>query len=200
MQKSKPNSIIAGIDEVGKGSLFGPVFAAAVVLDTTNENELIAKGLKDSKLLSHKKRAQLVPLIKELSISWGIGQSSAREIDSLGIRTATENAMVKAIESLSIKPTLLLVDGSLPIRIWKGAQETLIKGESKSVQIAAASVIAKEERDKLIKALAIDFPGYGLEKNVGYGTNLHCKQLVRVGYTKMHRKTFLKKILSKNRI
>ncbi len=189
------DSRVAGLDEVGKGALFGPVFAGAVVLNQANEIKLIEKGLKDSKLLTPKKRAQLVPLIKKLSFSWSIGQASSLEIDSLGIRAATEKAMIRAIYGLSIKPKYLLVDGSLPIRTWPGEQETLIKGESKSCEIAAASVLAKEARDELIKKLSIDFPQYGLKKNVGYGTDFHCQALKRFGPTKLHRITFLSKII-----
>ena len=187
--------LVAGLDEVGKGALFGPVFASAVILDPNSEHELIALGLKDSKKLTPKKRAQLVPLIKKLSFSWSIGQASSLEIDSLGIRAATEKAMIRAIYGLSIKPKYLLVDGSLPIRTWPGKQETLIKGESKSSEIAAATDLAKEARDELIKKLSIDFPQYGLKKNVGYGTEFHCKALKRFGPTKLHRITFLSKII-----
>ncbi len=195
MIKSK---LIAGIDEVGKGALFGPVFAGAVVLNNKGENKLLNCGLKDSKLLTKKKRAFLVPLIKEFSLSWGIGNASSEEIDSLGIRSATEHAMVRAIAQLANKPELLLVDGSLPIRLWKGEQKTLIKGESKSPQIAAASVLAKEARDKLIRALANKFPQYALETNVGYGTSFHCKALKEFGPTKMHRNSFISKIIERS--
>ncbi len=189
---------IAGIDEVGKGALFGPVYACAVVLSKKNGLKLTEEGLKDSKLLTSSKRAHLVPLIKELSCSWSIGQASSGEIDALGIRYATEKAMIRAIFGLSIKPELILVDGSLPIRIWEGKQKTLIKGESKSSEIAAASVLAKEARDKLIKEFALEYPLYGLETNVGYGTAFHCKAIKKLGPTEMHRTTFLSKLMSSN--
>ncbi len=186
---------IAGLDEVGKGCLFGPVFAAAVMLNNSSENQLLDAGLKDSKLLTKAKRAQLFPEILELADNWGIGQASAKEIDSQGIRKATEKAMLRAIHKLTIHPSLLLIDGSLPLRLWKGNQENLIRGESKSPAIAAASVIAKESRDQVIKRLAKQFPGYGLETNVGYGTSNHRKALIKSGPTQLHRKSFLSKII-----
>ena len=108
--------LIAGVDEVGKGCLFGPVFAGAVILSKTNESKLLSQGLKDSKKLSQRKRYKLVPLIKENSIAWSLGQASAREIDRIGIREATEKAMVRALEKFSSPPDLILVDGILPTR------------------------------------------------------------------------------------
>ena len=156
--------LIAGVDEVGKGCLFGPVFAGAVILSKTNESKLLSQGLKDSKKLSQRKRYKLVPLIKENSIAWSIGQSSAREIDSIGIREATEKAMVRALEKFSSPPDLILVDGILPIRSWSGKQKTQVRGESHFPSIAAASVLAKEARDELIKRLASRYSLYGLEK------------------------------------
>ena len=188
--------IIAGVDEVGKGSLFGPVFAGAVILNKTAELKLINAGLKDSKELSAKKRSKLLPIIQEQSTYWAIGQSSAREIDRYGIRVATEKAIIRALQRLYKKPDLVLVDGKLPIRLWPGNQITLIKGESKSAAIAAASVVAKEMRDSLIKRLALDFPNYGIEKNMGYGTELHRKSLILYGSTRLHRKSFLSKIVN----
>ncbi len=190
--------LIAGLDEVGKGALFGPVVASAVILDFKSGQKLISLGLKDSKRLSKKKRINLVPFIKELSLCWGIGQCSAQEIDNLGIRTATEKAMILAIEDLlPFIPELILVDGSLPIRIWKGEQKCLIRGESKSASIAAASVLAKEYRDELIRSLAIKFPGYSLHTNVGYGTTVHRKSILDIGPTELHRKSFLSKLMQK---
>ncbi len=187
--------LIAGLDEVGKGALFGPVFASAVILDPNSEQELIALGLKDSKKLTPKKRAQLVPWIQKLSRCWGIGQSSAKEIDALGIRTATEIAMIQALTNLlPSKPKLILIDGSLPLRLWKGEQKCLIRGESKSAAIAAASVLAKESRDELIRALAKQFPGYNLHTNVGYGTDFHRKAILKLGASGLHRKSFLSKL------
>ncbi len=184
----------AGIDEVGRGSLFGPVFAGAVILNKSTEIFLTMHGLKDSKKLSAKKRKFLSPLIKENAISWSIGESSSSEIDSRGIRKATEKAMIRAIDQLIIKPDILLIDGNLPLRLWSGEQKLFIKGEDIFPSIAAASVLAKVARDELIIQLAKKYPFYGLEKNKGYGTELHRKKLKELGPTNLHRKTFITKI------
>ena len=186
--------MIAGVDEVGKGCLFGPVFAGAVILSKANESKLLSEGLKDSKKLNSRQRNNLVPLIKENSIAWSIGQASAREIDSVGIRKATEQAMLRALEKFAAPPDLILVDGVLPIQAWQGKQQTKVRGESHFPSIAAASVLAKEARDELIKRLALKFNLYGLEKNKGYGTELHRTSLIKVGSTKLHRRSFLSKL------
>ena len=187
-------SLVAGVDEVGKGCLFGPVFAAAVILSKENEIELLNHGLKDSKKLSHLQRNKLVPLIKTNSIAWTIGQASAREIDVIGIRDATEKAMLRALEKFSSPPDLILVDGILPIRLWPGKQKTQVRGESHFASIAAASVLAKETRDELIKRLARKYNCYGLEKNKGYGTEIHRTNLIKEGATKLHRKSFISRL------
>jgi ribonuclease HII len=186
--------LIAGVDEVGKGCLFGPVFAAAVILSKANEINLLNLGLKDSKKLSPKKRNNLVPLIKKNSISWAIGQASAREIDSIGIREATEKAMLRALDKFPSPPDLILVDGVLPVRLWPGKQKTQVQGESHFASIAAASVLAKETRDELIKRLALKYCDYELEKNKGYGTAIHRRNLIKAGATKIHRKSFLTRL------
>ena len=188
--------VIVGIDEVGKGSLFGPVFAGAVILGINAEAELTNEGLKDSKLLTAKRRARLVPLIQEKAQDWALGQASSREIDSMGIRKATELAMLRALQRIESPIDTVLVDGILPIRLWKGKQKTLVHGESKSIAIAAASVLAKETRDALIKRLSNDYPEYGLKTNVGYGTKLHREVLLDLGPTPLHRQSFLTKIFS----
>ncbi len=188
--------VIVGIDEVGKGSLFGPVFAGAVILGINAEAELTNEGLKDSKLLTAKRRARLVPLIQEKAQDWALGQASSREIDSMGIRKATELAMLRALQRIENPIDTVLVDGILPIRLWKGKQKTLVHGESKSIAIAAASVLAKETRDALIKRLSNDYPEYGLKTNVGYGTKLHREVLLDLGPTPLHRQSFLTKIFS----
>ena len=186
--------LIAGVDEVGKGCLFGPVYAAAVILSKENETKLLSQGLKDSKKLSHRQRNILVPLIKTNSIAWTIGQASAREIDAVGIRNATEKAMLRALEKFSSPPDLILVDGILPIRFWPGKQKTQVRGESHFASIAAASVLAKESRDELIKRLARKYNCYGLEKNKGYGTEIHRTNLIKEGATKLHRKSFISRL------
>ena len=187
-------SQIAGVDEVGKGCLFGPVFAGAVILSKANELQLLSKGLKDSKKLNVRQRNYLVPLIKKNSIAWSLGQASAREIDSIGIRLATEKAMLRALEKFVSTPNLILVDGILPISLWKGKQQTQVRGESHFPSIAAASVLAKEARDELIKRLACKYAFYGLEQNKGYGTEIHRNNLIKEGASRLHRKSFLSKI------
>ena len=186
--------LTAGVDEVGKGCLFGPVFAGAVILNKNNELKLLFHGLKDSKKLSPRQRCSLVPLIKENSIAWSIGQASAREIDSIGIREATEKAMLRALEKFSSPPDLILVDGIFPLRLWPGKQQTQIRGESHFASIAAASVLAKETRDDLIKRLACKYSFYDLENNKGYGTEIHRTNLIKAGATKLHRKSFLSRL------
>ncbi len=186
---------LAGVDEVGRGCLFGPVFAAAVILSPEGEAPLLAAGLTDSKALSSRQRAALVPLIRQRAVAWGIGQASASEIDRLGIRGATERAMLRALQRLDQPIPLVLVDGILPLRLWSGPQRTLKGGDRLCPAIAAASVLAKEERDGLIRRLAPRFPGYGLERHVGYGTALHRQALRTLGPTALHRRSFLGRTL-----
>ena len=186
---------VAGVDEVGRGCLFGPVFAAAVVLEGSAADRLLKAGLTDSKKLSAKRRAALVPLIQSLCVVSGLGQASAREIDACGIRVATERAMLRALQRLPQTPGLVLVDGNLPLRLWQGPQRTVVAGDSRSAAIAAASVLAKESRDALIRRLSARFPGYGLERHAGYGTAQHRQSLITSGPTPLHRHTFLKRLL-----
>ena len=186
---------VAGVDEVGRGCLFGPVFAAAVVLESAAAQELLKAGLTDSKKLSAKRRAALVPVIQSLCVASGLGQASAREIDACGIRVATERAMLRALQRLPQRPGLVLVDGNLPLRLWQGQQRTVIAGDSRSAAIAAASVLAKEARDALIRRLSARFPGYGLERHAGYGTSQHRQGLMASGPTPLHRHTFLRRLL-----
>ena len=196
MNFSYTGSKIVGLDEVGRGCLFGPVFAGAVVLSEENARLLVSEGLTDSKKASKFLRLKLCTLIKKLSIFWSIGQSSAREIDQFGIRYATELAMIRALDKSSFSPEKVLVVGNLPIRKWIGPQSTLINGDNLSPAIAAASIIAKESRDSLLRRLECSFPGYGLSKNVGYGTFQHRQAILSLGTTKLHRFTFLRRILN----
>ena len=186
---------VAGVDEVGRGCLFGPVFAGAVVLELPSANHLLQEGLMDSKLLSARRREALVPLIERESKAWGLGQASAREIDLLGIRPATELAMLRALQRLPHRPQLVLVDGNLPLRPWLGEQRSIVAGDRYSPAIAAASVIAKQSRDALIKRLSRRFPGYGLERHVGYGTAQHREALCDLGPSALHRRSFLRRLL-----
>ncbi|MCT0249048.1 ribonuclease HII [Synechococcus sp. CS-205] len=187
---------LAGVDEVGRGSLFGPVFAAAVVLPSQSVAPLAAAGLTDSKALRPRQRQRLVPLITAQASAWALGQASAVEIDRLGIRTATELAMLRALQRLPLVPDLVVVDGVLPLRLWPGRQRTLVRGDRRCLAIAAASVLAKQARDALIERLAQRFPGYGLERHAGYGTVLHREALGRLGPSGLHRLSFLTRVLS----
>lgn len=185
-------SLEIGIDEVGRGSIFGPVFSAVAVISRINLLKLKNLGVEDSKKLSSKKRNLLLPNIYKLSKGWGLGQSSVREIDKYGIRHATELSMIRAINKLKFKPLNILVDGVLPLRIWKGDQTNIIKGDSKYISIAAASIIAKVNRDLLMSRLEKKYKGYFISKNKGYGTKQHFLSIKENGMTDMHRKTFLK--------
>ena len=182
---------VAGVDEVGRGCLFGPVFAAAVVLAAEAQESLGAAGLTDSKKLTARRRAALVPQITAQALAWGIGQASAAEIDRHGIRSATELAMLRALQKLAATPELVLVDGVLPLRLWTGPQRTVVGGDARCLAIAAASVLAKECRDGLIRRLASHYPDYGLERHAGYGTALHRHALLEQGATPLHRRSFL---------
>tara|TARA_B100000902_G_scaffold307566_1_gene296471 strand:+ start:742 stop:1371 length:630 start_codon:yes stop_codon:yes gene_type:complete len=182
-----------GIDEVGRGALFGPVFAAAVVLNTKNGLTLKELGVIDSKKLTQKKRELLLPQIISLSSDYGIGQSSVSEIDKFGIRFATELSMVRAIKKLRDTPSELIVDGPLPLKSWSGIQRNIVAGDSKFTSVAAASIIAKVYRDILIERLDQKYSGYFLFKNKGYGTKEHFSSIKSNGITHLHRRSFLKK-------
>ena len=182
-----------GIDEVGRGAIFGPVFAAAVVL--TEKNKFILKqfGVTDSKKLTSKKRKLLLPKILLLSTDYGIGQSSSSEIDKLGIRVATELSMIRAIKKLKDKPSELIIDGPLLLRPWNGIQRNIVSGDSKFISIGSASIVAKVSRDNLMERLEKKYSGYHLFKNKGYGTREHFSLIKKNGITKLHRKSFFKK-------
>jgi len=182
-----------GIDEVGRGAVFGPVFSAVVVL--TEKNKFILKqiGVTDSKRLSPKKRKLLLPKILLLSSDYGIGQSSATEIDKFGIRVATELSMIRALKKLKEEPSELIVDGPLKLRPWTGIQKNIISGDSKFTAVASASIIAKVSRDNLMERLDKKYSGYLIFKNKGYGTKEHLSIIKKNGITNLHRKSFLKK-------
>ena len=182
-----------GIDEVGKGAVFGPVVSAIVVLNEKNKIILKKFGVKDSKKLTPKKRKLLLPKILLLSSDYGIGQSSVREIDDLGIRVATELSMIRALKKLKKKPSELIVDGPLLLRPWKGTQKNIVSGDSKFISIASASIVAKVSRDNLMVRLERKYSGYLIFKNKGYGTREHLTLIKKNGITKLHRKSFLKK-------
>ena len=182
-----------GIDEVGRGAIFGPVFSAVVVLTEKNKFSLKQLGVTDSKKLTPKKRKLLLPKILLLSSDYGIGQSSVREIDKLGIRVATELSMIRALKKLKEKPFELIVDGPLFLRPWSGTQKNIVSGDSKFISIASASIVAKVSRDNLMVKLEKKYSGYLIFKNKGYGTREHLSLIKKNGVTKLHRKSFLKK-------
>ena len=182
-----------GIDEVGRGAVFGPVFSSVVVLTKKNKKILKQFGVNDSKKLTPKKRKLLLSKILLLSSDYGVGQSSVREIDKFGIRVATELSMIRALKKLKKKPTELIIDGPLLLRLWKGIQKNVVSGDSKFTSIAAASIVAKVSRDNLVERLEKNYSGYLIFKNKGYGTREHLSMIKKNGITSLHRKSFLKK-------
>ena len=183
-----------GIDEVGRGAVFGPVFSAVVVLNKKNKYILKNSGVMDSKKLTPKKRKLLFPKILLLSSDYGIGQSSAREIDKFGIRVATELSMIRALKKLKDKPSVIMIDGPLSLRPWNGIQKNIVSGDSKFTSIASASILAKVSRDSLMEKLEKKYSGYMIFKNKGYGTREHLSIIKENGITNLHRKSFLKKL------
>lgn len=180
--------IICGVDEAGRGPLAGPVCAAAVILPPNAE----IPGLNDSKKLSDKKRRELYPIIKEQAIAYGIAFVDHKEIDAINILQATFLAMERAIQQLSVKPELALIDGNRA-KDFGVAVETVVHGDSLSASIAAASVLAKVTRDDYMLKMAEEYPGYGFEIHKGYGTKAHYAALRELGASPIHRMTFLKK-------
>ena len=178
-------TIIAGVDEVGRGSLVGPVYAAAVIL----KRSINTKLLKDSKSISSSKRKVLFSHIKKNSI-WAIGKASLREIEQLNILNASLLAMKRAIKKLKKKPTHVLIDGNKLPELKNYKLKSIIKGDQKIPSISAASIIAKVTRDKMISNLSKKFKGYSWQKNFGYGTSQHLKAIKVLGITKHHRKNF----------
>ena len=184
--------IICGVDEAGRGPLAGPVCAAAVILPMGLE----IPGLTDSKKLTDKKRRELFPIIKEQAIAYGIGLASHEEIDEINILQATYLAMERAMQQLSVKPDIAMIDGNrakdfgLPVR-------TVVKGDSLSANIAAASILAKVTRDDLMMELALQYPEYGFDVHKGYGTKAHYEALRNHDASPVHRKSFLKKFYGK---
>lgn len=185
---SKGVGIICGVDEAGRGPLAGPVCAAAVILPANLE----LPGLTDSKKLTDKRRRELFPMIKEKAIAYGIGFASEQEIDEINILQATFLAMERALAQLNVRPDLALIDGNrekdfgIPVK-------TVVKGDSLSANIAAASILAKVSRDDVMMALAEKYPQYGFEIHKGYGTKAHYEALRAYGASPVHRSTFLKK-------
>ncbi len=182
--------LIAGVDEVGRGCLFGPVVAAAVILPTGSIDSLENAGVTDSKKLSADRRKYLYDLILCSATSCRVGYASVSEIDRLNILHASLLAMKRAIARLTPQPDLCLVDGNQNIPQLPMAQQTVIKGDLHCLEIAAASIVAKVWRDRLIIRLAAQYPGYDLASNKGYGTPAHRQALTQLGATRYHRQSF----------
>ena len=184
---------VCGIDEAGRGPLAGPVYAAAVILPI----DLEIDGLNDSKKLTEKKREALFDIICEKAVSYSIGIATEEEIDEINILNATFLAMRRAVDGLSVKPDYALIDGNqhpgLSIQ-----DETVVKGDGKSMSIAAASILAKVSRDRFMLNIAEKYPEYCFEKHKGYGTKLHYEMIEKYGVSPVHRRSFLKKILGDN--
>lgn len=180
--------VICGVDEAGRGPLAGPVCAAAVILPPNT----VIPGLNDSKKLTDKRRRELYPVIKEQALAYGIAFASHEEIDEINILQATFLAMRRALEQLDVKPDMVLVDGNRLTDFGVPAK-SVVKGDSLSANIAAASVLAKVTRDDLMMTEAENYPQYGFEIHKGYGTKAHYEALRAHGPSPIHRMTFLKK-------
>lgn len=184
--------IVCGIDEAGRGPLAGPVYAAAVILPL----DCVIPGLNDSKKLSEKKREQLFDVIREKAAAYGIGSASAEEIDKVNILQATYLAMARAYADLGVKADWVLVDGNrmppLPV-----PGECVVKGDAQCASIAAASILAKVSRDRVLRELDRQFPQYGFAKHKGYGTKAHYEAIKQYGLLPEHRRTFLKNLSEK---
>lgn len=188
--KGNGYNLIAGLDEAGRGPLMGPVVASSVILP---ENCVI-EGLNDSKKLSEQKREELFAIIQEKAISIGVGLATHNEIDEINILNATKLAMGRAIDDMDSNPDFLLID-AVELADIDIKQLSLIKGDSRSLSIAAASVIAKVTRDRIVSDLSNKYPGYGFEQHKGYGTSAHYKAIEKLGVSPIHRRSFLKNIL-----
>lgn len=192
--REKGFNIICGVDEAGRGPLAGPVYAAAVILPS----DCVIEGLNDSKKLTEKKREKLFDEIKEKALAYGIASADEKEIDEINILNATFLAMKRAIDSLSVKPDLALIDGNQ--KPHTDIEEvTVIKGDAKSTSIAAASVLAKVSRDRFMLEMAEKYPQYEFARHKGYGTKLHYEKIAQYGVCNIHRRTFLKKILGEQK-
>lgn len=192
--REKGFNIICGVDEAGRGPLAGPVYAAAVILPS----DCVIEGLNDSKKLTEKKREKLFDEIKDKALAYGIASADEKEIDEINILNATFLAMKRAIASLSVKPDLALIDGNQ--KPHTDIEEvTVLKGDAKSMSIAAASVLAKVSRDRFMLEMAEKYPQYEFARHKGYGTKLHYEKITQYGVCDIHRRTFLKKILGEQK-
>ncbi len=188
--KNKGYNLIAGVDEAGRGPLAGPVYAAAVIL----KEGAVIDGINDSKKLTEKKREELFDKIIENSVAYAISSVDEKVIDEINILNATHMAMNNAVDKLQPKADYVIIDGN-SIKNMKTPHETVVKGDAKSISIAAASILAKVSRDRYISEMAKIYPQYGFEKHKGYGTKAHNEAILEHGPSPIHRKTFLKKLL-----
>ena len=182
---------IAGLDEAGRGALAGPVAVGAVILP--EDEPLLFQalaGVRDSKQMTPLGRERLAPRIREVALAWGVAFASAEEIDSLGIVRATRTAAVRALSALALMPDYLLTDFRLELPQLELAQTSLVKGDARCLSIACASVLAKTARDEWMRELDSQYPGYGLGKHKGYGTQAHRSAMKRLGLSKIHRQSF----------
>lgn len=184
-------SCICGVDEAGRGPLAGPVCAAAVILP----EGAVIEGLDDSKKLTEKKRERLYDVIKETAVAYSVAYGTLEEIETVNILEATYLAMNRAIEGLNVKPDFALIDGNRAPRGIKIPCETIVKGDSKSMSVAAASVLAKVTRDRLMLEYDKKYPEYNFKKHKGYGTKEHTELIKQYGPCEIHRLSFLKNIL-----
>ena len=184
-------SCICGVDEAGRGPLAGPVCAAAVILP----DGAVIEGLDDSKKLTEKKRERLYDIIKETAVAYSVAYGTLEEIETVNILEATYLAMNRAIEGLSVKPDFALIDGNRVPRGIKIPCETIVKGDSKSMSVAAASVLAKVTRDRLMLEYDKKYPEYNFKKHKGYGTKEHTELIKQYGPCEIHSLSFLKNIL-----
>ena len=180
-------SYIAGVDEVGRGPLAGPVVAAAVILP----QDFDVLGIDDSKKLSPKKREELFDIIREKALAWSVGWVGPERIDEINILEATKEAMTQAVQGLSLQPDHVLIDGNFTVRALALPQTAIVKGDANSTSIAAASILAKVTRDRYMEEMDSVYPGYAFASNKGYGTNAHYDGLKAQGPTPIHRKTFI---------
>ena len=180
----------AGVDEVGRGPLAGPVVCAAVILSLEEARRI--PGIDDSKKLSPKKREQLAALIRERARAWAVAEVSNEVIDEINILQATRLCMKRAVEALAIGADVVLVDGNMTLDIAL-PQRAFVKGDARIASIGAASILAKVHRDALMRAFAERYPGYGFERNMGYGTAAHIAAIREVGICPIHRRTFVTK-------
>lgn len=186
---------IAGLDEAGRGALAGPVSVGAVILPQADEALLFQAlaGVRDSKQMTPLARQSLVPRIKEIALAWSVAFASAEEIDMLGIVRATRTAAMRALRGLSVPPQYLLTDFRLELPLLELPQTSIVKGDMHCLSIACASVLAKTVRDQVMHELDSQYPNYGLGKHKGYGTQAHRSAMKRLGYSSIHRRTFILK-------